>query len=104
MFTELIGVPIKLALGLLIQDHPSPLLTILLLVGLLVCGWLEAVVFRRRDWACATWFIGLAGLAFWIASPLTPGRIWLGVITFICGLSVMVIFYRKEVSQRANKT
>jgi hypothetical protein len=58
-------------------------------------GLFDAVVPRRKDWACATWFIGLVATAAWIAFPLTISRICIGAVVFVIGLALLTVYYRR---------
>jgi len=72
----------------------SAALRVLLLTVILLFGYLEGAVFKRRDWACVTWFWGLAALTAWIVHALTAVRICIGAIVFVSGVILMIIYYR----------
>jgi hypothetical protein len=77
------------------SDYHSTVLRILLLVAIFLFGYLEGVVFKRRDWASITWFWGLAALTAWIVYPLTTVPICLGGIVFVLGVGLIIIYYRR---------
>jgi hypothetical protein len=64
------------------------------LVMLFLFGLFDAVVARRRDWACAIWFIAVLGVAAWVAYPLTALRIVAGASIFLLGLALLAAYYR----------
>jgi hypothetical protein len=76
-----------------LSDYHSGALRILLLTAIFLFGYLEGAVFKRKDWACATWFTGLAALTAWIVYPLTTVRICIGAIVLVSGVIVMTIYY-----------
>jgi hypothetical protein len=59
-------------------------------------GIFDALVLKRKDWACATWFIGLAATTAWIASGLTVARVCSGAVVFVAGLALMTMYYRRK--------
>jgi hypothetical protein len=73
--------------------HPT-ILGALLLTVIFLAGYLEGAVFKRRDWACVTWFWGLAALTVWIVYPLTATLICIGGFVFMSGVILMLIYYR----------
>jgi len=64
------------------------------LAVLFALGLFDALVLKRKDWACAIWSIGLVALTAWIASGLTAVRICAGAIAFVSGLALMIAYYR----------
>ncbi len=66
------------------------------LAVLFASGVFDAVVLKRKDWACATWFIGLAATTAWIASRLTAVRVGTGAVVFVAGLALMTAYYRRK--------
>jgi hypothetical protein len=77
------------------SDYHSTVLRVLLLTAIFLFGYLEAAVFKRRDWASVTWFWGLAALTAWIVYPLTTVHICLGAIVLVSGVSLIIIYYRR---------
>ena len=59
-------------------------------------GLFDALILKRKDWACAIWFIGLAALTAWIAAGLTVVRVSAGAVVFIAGLALMIAYYRHK--------
>ena len=59
-------------------------------------GLFDALVLKRKDWACAIWFIGLAALTAWIAAALTVVRLSAGTVVFVAGLALMTAYYRRK--------
>ena len=76
-------------------EHYPVFATALLLTAIFLFGYLEAAVLKWRTSAGFTWFCGLAALSGWIASPLTTLRICLGATTFILGLALIAVYFRK---------
>ena len=74
---------------------PHTLAVFALLVAIFLFGYLEGVVFKQRDWACATWILGLMGLAAWIIYPGTVVRICVGALVLISGVIFMTIYYKR---------
>ena len=67
---------------------------ILFLTAIFLYGWFEGAVYNQRDWACATWILGLLMLAAWIVYPGTTVRICLGAVVFVSGAMLMIVYYR----------
>jgi len=61
-----------------------------------LAGLFDALVLKKKDWACAIWFVGLAGLATWIASGATTVRICAGIVALVSGLAVLIVYYRAK--------
>lgn len=76
------------------DDH-STVLRVVVLLAIFLSGYVEAAFFKLKDLACVTWFIGLAALTAWIVYPLTTVRICIGVIVFVAGVILMIIYYRR---------
>jgi hypothetical protein len=77
--------------------HPDYYYTALRVLGLTMIflfGYLEGAVFKLPASACGTWFTGLMALTAWIVFPLTTFRICMGVIVFVSGVILMIIYYR----------
>ena len=75
---------------------------VLLLAGIFLFGFFENAVFRKPDWACATWFFGLLTTAIWIGHPLTLMSICIAFAVFAFGLALLTTFYirkRKEMDK-----
>jgi hypothetical protein len=83
--------------------YHSTVLRVLLLVAIFLFGYLEGALFKRRDWACATWFTGLAALTAWIVYPLSTFRICTGAIVFISGVLLMAIYYRRASRDKSRR-
>lgn len=77
-------------------SNTATFLRIALLTGVLLFGYFEGAVLHRRDWACVTWTAGLAALTAWVAYPFTTGRIYLGAIVFVAGVSLIALYYRQS--------
>ena len=77
-----------------LADHPTAG-PVLVLTAIFLFGCLEAAVLKQRDWACGTWFLGLMGLTGWIVYPLTTVHICLGVIAFVPGVILMILYSRR---------
>ena len=73
----------------------SVIVRVLILAAIFLGGYLEDKVLKRKDFACATWFLGLGGLTAWIAYPLTMGRMALSASTFIVIMALMIGYYRR---------
>ena len=60
----------------------------------LISGWFDAVFLRRKDLACATWGIGVAGLTAWVAYPLTPIRIAAAAMIAVLAFVTLRTYYK----------
>ncbi len=58
-------------------------------------GYLEGFVLKLANLACVTWTMGLLIVAIWIVYPFTAARVCLGVIVFVLG-SILIVMYRKR--------
>ena len=76
--------------------HPT-LIRFLLLAVIFLFGYLEGAVFEKRDLACATWFWGLAALTAWIVYPGTAIRVYAGIVVFVSGVFILIVYYRRRV-------
>jgi hypothetical protein len=74
---------------------PHTVAVFALLGAIFLFGYLEGAVFKQRDWACATWILGLVGLAVWIVYPGTVIRIGVGALVLISGVILMTIYYKR---------
>ena len=81
---------------------PQRAVVILLLVLVFASGALDAILLKRKDLACITWFPGLAAIAVWIAYPFTAYRIVAAALAFVLGLTPIVVCYRHP-GRRANR-
>jgi sorbitol-specific phosphotransferase system component IIBC len=88
-----IGLGVGVALFL---DQHRTMLFVSLLIAIFLYGYFEGAVFKHRDWACATWIIGLLMLTAWIVYPATMVRIGGGIIVFVSGVALMTIYYRRR--------
>ena len=57
-------------------------------------GLFDAAILKRKDWACATWFLGLLSLTAWIAYSWTTASILAGAVVFASGLTLLVLCHR----------
>lgn len=73
----------------------APAMRVLILVGIFLFGYMEGALLKKKSWACATWFWGLAALTAWIVYPLTIVRICAGVAVFVLGLLALIAYYRE---------
>ena len=67
-----------------------------LIVAIFIFGLIEGQVAKRRDYACITWTWSLLILTIWTAYPLTGPRIAAGSVVFLCGVTLMIIYYRRR--------
>jgi hypothetical protein len=65
------------------------------LVLVFLYGGLDAIFFKRRDSAAATWFIALATTATWIGYPFRPYSALMGAGVFVFGMILIIIYYRR---------
>jgi multisubunit Na+/H+ antiporter MnhC subunit len=70
-----------------------------LLSAIFLFGLLEAAVFKQKDWACATWAVGIVALAVWIIYPGSEIRILLGLLVLVSGFALMILYYGKSASR-----
>jgi len=85
-----------------IENH-STALRILVLIAIFLFGYVEAAFFKQRELVCVTWFTGLGALTAWIVYPLTTVRICIGVIMFVVGMILMIIYYRRTKRSKEEK-
>ena len=69
---------------------------VVVVLGIFLVGYAEAVILKSRGVASVTWFLALAAVCIWIAYPVTPARIAVGVAVFLCGVAALVNLYRKR--------
>ena len=91
----LTGAPALLGIDGVFESHPN-IARILALAIFFLGGCFEAAIFKKKDMACATWFCGLGALTAWIAYPLTRSRISFGVMVFVSGVILLVVYYKKR--------
>jgi len=94
------GCPVNLCLlsfgiGDLLDRH-SVAARVLLLLGIFLVGYAEAVILKSRGVASVTWLLALAAACIWIAYPATPIRIAAGSGAFLFGVGALIIFYRSR--------
>lgn len=77
----------------LFRGHGTSL-GVLALVAVFASGFFDAVVLKKKDWACATWFVGLLSLTAWIAYSWTTGSIVAAAVVFASGLILLIVYYR----------
>ncbi len=77
------------------ESHHTIVLS-LLLMAIFLYGWFEGTVYERRDWACASWIMGILILTAWIVYPATAVRICLGAAVFVGCVVGMIIYYRRR--------
>ena len=78
------------------SEYYDTCLRIIAITGIFIYGCIESKVFKRTDWACGTWLMGLIALTAWIAYPMTRVRIISGFIVFISGIIFMTVYYKKS--------
>ena|SRR5437868_3551722 len=98
----------RLGLGLnwnaLLERHGIAVAA-LVLAAVFASGFFDAVVLKKKDWACATWFLGLVSLAAWIAYSWTTASILAGAVVFASGLILLIVYYRSsKAEQKPSKT
>ena len=77
-------------------DRHAVAARVLVLVGVFLVGYAEAMILKSRGVASVTWLLALAAACIRIAYPITPIRIVAGLGAFIVGVVGLVIFYRKR--------
>jgi len=77
-------------------DRHAVAARVLVLVGVFLVGYAEAMILKSRGVASVTWLLALAAACIWIAYPVKPIRIVAGLGAFIVGVVGLVIFYRKR--------
>jgi hypothetical protein len=66
----------------------------LALAAVFASGLFDAAILKKKDWACATWFLGLLSLSAWIAYSWTTASILAGAVVFASGLILLIVYYR----------
>lgn len=66
------------------------------LTVLFLSGLFDALALRRKDFAVATWFMGLLGLAGWIFSGETVIPAWTAPLVFVSLFILLVAYYRRK--------
>ena len=88
---------VQLVLGLnwnaLFERHRTGM-AVLVLAAVFASGFFDAAILRKKDWACATWFVGLVSLTAWIAYSWTTASILAGALVFVSGLILLTVYYR----------
>jgi hypothetical protein len=98
------GLALGLILSTLLERHGTAV-AVLALGAVFASGFFDAAVLKRKDWACATWFVGLMSLSAWIAYSWTSASILGGVVVFASGLILLIVYYRKsKTEQELSKT
>jgi len=77
----------------LLERHGT-VVGVLALAAVFASGVLDAAILKKKDWACATWFLGLVSLAGWIAYSWTTASILAGAVVFASGLILLIVYYR----------
>ena len=72
-------------------EYHDTILRIFFLIGIFLFGLFDKIVFKRKDWAYATWFLGLLAITAWIVYPMTTFRISLGLIFLIISTGILII-------------
>ncbi len=80
--------------GTLTRYH-STVVAVAALVAVFASGFFDAVVLKRKDWACATWFVGLVSLTVWIGYSWTTGSVVAAAVVFASGLTLLIVYYRR---------
>jgi hypothetical protein len=74
-------------------EHHRTLSTLFLLAIIFVSGLFDALVFKEKGWACATWIFGLIVLVFWIAHSWTTASVLSAAVVLASGLTLAVRYY-----------
>jgi hypothetical protein len=69
-------------------------LALLALAAVFASGVFDALVLKKRDWACATWFLGIISLSAWMISSWTIPSIVAGGLVFALGLALLIVYYQ----------
>jgi len=77
---------------------------ILVLVFLFGLGSLEAFALKLRNTAVVTWMIALLALTSWVGYSLSAIRLCLAIITFTCGLTLIVVYYKRAGTARSARS
>jgi hypothetical protein len=86
-------------------EHHGTAVGVLALAVVFASGIFDAVILKKKDWACATWFLGLVSLTAWIAYSWTTASILAGAVVFASGLILLIIYYRSsKTEQEPSKT
>lgn len=87
----------RLGVGLnwseLLERHGTAM-AVLALAAVFASGFFDALILKKKDWACATLFVGLVSLAAWISYSWTTGSILVGAVVFVSGLILLIVYYR----------
>ena len=75
-------------------EHHGTAVGVLALVAVFASGMFDAVILKKKDWACATWFLGLVSLTAWIAYSWTTASILAGAVVFASGLILLIVYCR----------
>lgn len=67
---------------------------VLALAAVFASGVFDAAILKKKEWACATWFLGLVSLTAWIAYSWTTTSILAGAVVFASGLILLLVYYR----------
>jgi hypothetical protein len=78
----------------LVQHHLL-LSRALILAMVFLYGYLEAAVYKWRVSAFITWLLGLCALSVMIGYPPTTLRTFLGAITLLLGLVLILSYFKK---------
>lgn len=76
----------------------------LALAAVFALGIFDAVILKKKDWACAAWFLGLVSLTAWIAFSWTTASILAGAMVFACGLILLIVYYRSSKTEQEPST
>lgn len=97
----------RLGLGLdwnSLLEHHGTAVRVVILAGIFASGFFDAAFFKKKDWACATWFIGLAALTAWIAYSWTTAAFLAGAVVFASGLILLIVYYRRGKTDARKQT
>ena len=77
----------------LLERHGTAM-GVLALAAVFASGVFDAAILKKKDWACATWFLGLVSLTAWITYSWTTTSIIAGAVVFASGLVLLIVYYR----------
>jgi|SRR5664280_824893 hypothetical protein len=77
----------------LLERHGTAM-GVLALAAVFASGVFDAAILKKKEWACATWFLGLVSLTAWIAYSWTTTSILAGAVVFASGLILLIVYYR----------
>jgi hypothetical protein len=79
----------------LLERHGTAM-GVLALAAVFASGVFDAAILKKKDWACATWFLGLVSLTAWIAYSWTTTSIVAATVVFASGMVLLIVYYRSS--------